>query len=69
MRRSARLGLAVLAVVGIAGCGSVTTSAEAPLPTGKSPSEIARMVCTTKAAGEMRRGSGSQGLRDCPGLG
>ena len=66
MRRSARLGLAVLAVVGIAGCGSVTTSAEAPLPTGKSPSEIARMVCTTKAAGEIAEVVGAKASVTAP---
>lgn len=54
MQRRARLGLAVLAVVlGIAGCGSVNTPAESPQPAGKSPSAIARMVCTEKAAGEI----------------
>jgi uncharacterized protein YceK len=54
MQRRARLGLAVLAVVlGIAGCGSVNSSAESPQPAGKSPSAIARMVCTEKAAGEI----------------
>ena len=54
MQRRARLGLAVLAVVlGVAGCGSVNTSAESPLPAGKSPSAIARMVCAEEAAGEI----------------
>jgi hypothetical protein len=54
MQPGARLGLAVLAVVlAIVGCGSVTTSAQAPQPAGKSPSEIARMVCTKKAGGEI----------------
>jgi hypothetical protein len=54
MQRRARLGLAVLAfVLGIAGCGSVNASAESPQPTGKSPSAIARMVCTEKTAGEI----------------
>src|ERR1700745_2818378 len=54
MRRRARLGLAVLAVVlGIAGCDSVNTSAESPKPAGKSPSAISRMVCAEEAAGEI----------------
>jgi hypothetical protein len=54
MRRRARLGLAVLAVVlGIAGCGSVNASAESPKPAGKSPSAIARMICAEEAAGEI----------------
>jgi hypothetical protein len=53
MRPGSRLGLAALILLlGIAGCG-VTTSAQAPLPAGKSPSEIARMVCAKKAAGEI----------------
>ena len=66
MQRRARLGLAVLAVVGIAGCGTVTTSAEAPLPTGRSPSEIARMVCTTKAAGEIAQVVGAKASVTAP---
>jgi hypothetical protein len=54
MPRRARLGLAVLAVVlGIAACGSGKASAESPQPAGNSPSAIARMVCTEKAAGEI----------------
>jgi len=54
MQRRARLGPAVLAVVlGIAGCGSVTASAESPKPAGKSPSTISRMVCAEEAAGEI----------------
>lgn len=54
MQRRARLGLAVLAVVlGIAGCGSVNTSAGSPQPAGKSPSAISRMVCAEEAAGEI----------------
>jgi len=54
MQRRACLGLAVLAVaLGIAGCGSVTTSAESPKPAGKSPSAIARMICAEEAAGEI----------------
>ena len=54
MQRRARLGLAVLAVVlGIAGCGSVNTSAESPRPAGKSPSAISRMVCAEEAAGDI----------------
>src|ERR1700760_1563585 len=53
-QRSARLGLAVLAVVlGIAGRGSDRKSAESPKPAGKSPSAIARMVCAKEAAGEI----------------
>src|ERR1700749_602800 len=56
-QRRARLGLAVLAVVlGIAGCGSDSTSAESPKPAGKSPSAIARMVCAKEAAGEIAQG-------------
>jgi hypothetical protein len=51
-RRARRL--AVLAVVlGIAGCGSATASAGSPQPAGQSPSPIARMVCSQKAAGEI----------------
>ena len=54
MQRRARLGLAVLAVVlGIVGCGSVTTSTESPQPAGTSPSAISRMVCTEQTAGEI----------------
>ena len=54
MQHRARLGLAVLAVMlGIAGCGSVTSSAESPKPAGKSPSAISRMVCAKEAAGEI----------------
>ena len=54
MQRSARTGLAVLAVVlGIAGCGSVNTSAESPESAGKSPSAISRMVCAEEAAAEI----------------
>ena len=54
MQRRACLGLAVLAVaLGIAGCGSVNTSAESPKPAGKSPSAIARMICAEEAAGEI----------------
>ena len=69
-RRRARLGLAVLPVVlGIAGCGSVTTSAEVPQPTGKAPSEIARMVCTTKAAGEIAQVVGAKASVTAPDLG
>ena len=67
MQRRARLGLAVLAVVlGIAGCGSVTTSAESPQPAGKSPSAIARMVCTTKAAGEIAQVVGAKASVTAP---
>src|ERR1700690_4306850 len=67
MRRRARLAQAVLAVVlGIAGCGSATTSAEAPQPTGKAPSEIARMVCTTKAAGEIAQVVGANASVTAP---
>ena len=54
MQRRACLGLTVLAVaLGIAGCGSVNTSAESPKPAGKSPSAIARMICAEEAAGEI----------------
>ena len=54
MQRRACLGLAVLAVaLGIAGCGSVNTSAESPKPAGKSPSAISRMVCAEEAAGDI----------------
>jgi hypothetical protein len=40
-------------VLGIAGCGSVNASAGSPQSAGKSPSAIARMVCTEKTAGEI----------------
>jgi hypothetical protein len=40
-------------MLGIASCGGGTASAAAPQPAGKSPSEIARMVCAKKAAGEV----------------
>ena len=54
MQDRARPGLAALAVVlGIAGCASVTSSAESPQPAGTSPSAISRMVCTEKTAGEI----------------
>jgi len=67
MQRRARLGLVVLAVVlGIAGCGSVNTSAESPQPTGKSPSAIARMVCTEKAAGEIAQVVGAKASVTAP---
>ena len=47
-QRRARLGLAVLAVVlGIAGCGSASTSAESPKPAGTSPSAISRSARDT----------------------
>jgi hypothetical protein len=65
MQRRARLGPAVLTVVlGIAGCGSVNTSAESPKPAGKSPSAI----CQGGSRGD-RPGSGSQGLSDRSDLG
>ena len=67
MQRRDRLGLVVLAVVlGIAGCGSVNTSAESPQPTGKSPSAIARMVCTEKAAGEIAQVVGAKASVTAP---
>ena len=67
MQRSARLGLAVLAVVlGIAGCGSVNTSAESPKPAGKSPSAIARMVCAKEAAGEIAQVVGAKASVTAP---
>ena len=67
MQRRARLGLAVLAVVlGIAGCGSVNTSAESPLPAGKSPSAIARMVCAKEAAGEIAQVVGARAAVTSP---
>ena len=67
MQRRARLGLAVLAVVlGIADCGSVNTSAESPKPAGKSPSAIARMVCTEKAAGEIAQVVGAKASVTAP---
>ena len=67
MQRRARLGLAVLAVVlGIAGCGSVNTSAESPQPAGKAPSAISRMVCTEKAAGEIAQVVGAKASVTAP---
>ena len=67
MQRRARPGLAVLAVVlGIAGCGSVTTSTESPLSAGKSPSAIARMVCAKEAAGEIAQVVGAKASVTAP---
>ena len=67
MQRRARLGLAVLAVVlGIAGCGSVTASAESPQPAGTSPSAIARMVCAREAAGEIAQVVGAKASVTAP---
>ena len=68
MQRRARLGPAVLAVVlGIpAGCSSVNASAESPQPAGKSPSAIARMVCTEKAAGEIAQVVGAKASVTAP---
>ena len=67
MRRRARLGLAVLAVVlGLAGCGSVDTSTESPLSAGKSPSAIARMVCAKEAAGEIAQVVGAKASVTAP---
>ena len=67
MQRRARLGLAVLAVVlGSAGCGSVNTSAESPLPAGKSPSAIARMVCAEEAVGEIAQVVGAKASVTAP---
>ena len=67
MQRRAHLGLAVLAVVlGIAGCGSVNASAESPLPAGKSPSAIARMVCAEEAAGEIAQVVGAKASLTVP---
>jgi hypothetical protein len=57
----ARRGLAALAVVlVIAGCGSPTASAQGPQPAGRSPSQIARMVCTPKAAGDIAQVLGAK---------
>jgi hypothetical protein len=47
-------------MLGIAGCGSPTAPARAPQPAGKSPSEIARMVCAPKAAGEIAQVVGAK---------
>jgi hypothetical protein len=48
------LGLLVIAVFfATVSFGGATASAEAPKPAGKSPSEIARMVCQKKASGEI----------------
>ena len=67
MRRRARLGPAVLAVVlGIAGCGSVNASAESPQPAGKSPSAIARMVCAKEAVGEIAQVVGAKASVTAP---
>ena len=67
MQRSARPGLAVLAVVlGIAGCGSVNASAESPQPAGKSPSAIARMVCAKEAVGEIAQVVGAKASVTAP---
>jgi hypothetical protein len=61
MPRSVRPGLAFLAVLlGIAGCGGLTASAQAPQPAGKSPSEAARMVCTPKTAAEIAEVMGTK---------
>jgi hypothetical protein len=57
----ARPGLAALAVLlGIAGCGSPTASAQASRPADRSPSQIARMVCTPKAAGDIAQVLGAK---------
>src|ERR1700761_3045231 len=67
MRRRARLGLAVLAVVlGIAGCSSVNTSGESPKPAGKSPSAISRMVCAKEASGEIAEVVGAKASVTAP---
>jgi len=67
MRRRAHRGLAVLAVVlGIAGCGSVNAPAGSPLPAGKSPSAIARMVCAEEAAGELAQVVGAKASVTAP---
>jgi hypothetical protein len=67
MQRRARLGLAVLAIVlGIVGCGSVSTSAESPKPAGKSPSAIARMVCAKEAVGEIAEVVGAKASVTAP---
>ena len=67
MQRGAHLGLPVLAVVlGIAGCGSVNASAESPLPAGKSPSAISRMVCAEEAAGEIAQVVGAKASVTAP---
>ena len=66
-QRRARLGLAVLAVVlGIAGCGSDSTSAESPKPAGKSPSAISRMVCAREASGEIAEVVGAKASVTAP---
>ncbi len=53
MRRKALLGVAALSLLpGLVGCGASASAGE-PQPAGKSPSEIARMVCARKAAGEI----------------
>ena len=67
MQHRAHLGLAVLAIVlGIAGCRSVNASAESPLPAGKSPSAIARMVCAGEAAGEIAQVVGAKASVTAP---
>lgn len=61
MRDRSHPGLAALAVLlGIAGCGSPAPSAQAPQPAGKSPSEIARLACAPKAAGEIAQVVGAK---------
>ena len=67
MQRRARLGLAILAIgLGIAGCGSATSSAESPKPAGKSPAAISRMVCAEEAAGEIAEVVGAKASVTAP---
>jgi hypothetical protein len=73
MRRRACLGLAILvAGLGIVSCSSPSTStssttlAAAPQPAGASPDEIARMVCTGKAAGEIAEVVGAKASVTAP---
>ncbi len=54
MIRTARNGIGAAAVcllTGLAGCGAPASAG--PQPAGKSPSEIARMVCAREAEGEI----------------
>ncbi|HEY4851991.1 MAG TPA: hypothetical protein VII22_14460 [Streptosporangiaceae bacterium] len=67
MWRRACPALAALAVLlGIAGCGIPTASAQAPQSAGKSPSAIARMVCTPKAAREIAQVVGAKAAVTAP---
>jgi hypothetical protein len=67
MPRNVRPVLALLAVLlGIAGCGSPTAAARVPLPAGKSPSGISRMICTPKTATEIAQIMGARSPAPAP---